>query len=574
MENDARKTKAQLITEIEALRQQVRALQAAEAEHQQAEEARRESEERYRTLIEHTYDFVIESSSDGRFLYLSSGYKDALGYDPTELLGRNIFELMHPDDIPAALTAFTRGVAAFSSDQAVFRYRHKNGEWLWFESTGRPFRTATGDIRVLVVSRDITERKRADEARQEEAQISAALARVGREMISSLDTPIILHRLCQLTTQELECDCNHTFLWHAEKDAYVPMAQWGDTLEQWETLRVLTIPRQAVDPLLARLQEDEVTELLLPPQDLLSEVLSRRCGLTGGLYLALRRGADIIGLQSAGYRGRTQPFSSKQQRMARGIAQIASMALENARLFEQAQSANRLKSDFVATMSHELRTPLHVIMGYTELLLEEGLDSLTEEQVHTLQRIEHSAKELYELITAMLDLSRLETGRFPVETRAIDMAQLIEDMKRETRDLQRKAGLAFTWRVAPGLPPVHTDPTKLKVILKNLIENAVKFTEAGRVTVAVDTHNGHVDIAVTDTGIGIAPEALSIIFEPFRQIENPLTRQYRGVGLGLYVVRRMLELLGGTISVTSTLGQGSTFRVRLPLQLQWDHEQR
>lgn len=161
--NDSRKTKGQLLYEVEELRRQVAALQARAAEHERIEEARRESEERYRTLVEHTYDFVIEASVDGHFLYVSSDYTDILGYAPAELLGSNIFDLMHPDDTPSAAAAFAKGVEMHTSEQAVFRYRHKNGEWRWFESTGRSFRTATGEVRAMIVSRDVTERKRVEE---------------------------------------------------------------------------------------------------------------------------------------------------------------------------------------------------------------------------------------------------------------------------------------------------------------------------------------------------------------------------------------------------------------------------
>ena len=183
--SNSRKTKVQLLAEITELQRQVTELQNLAIIHQRVEDARRESEERYRTLVEHTYDFVIEASIDGRFLYVSSDYIDTLGYDPDELLGKNIFDFMHSDDVAAALEAFSRGLTQLTSEQAIFRYRHKSGEWRWFESTGRPFHTASGEVRVMVVSRDITARKQAEEALQEEAQVSSALVRVG-EALSSL----------------------------------------------------------------------------------------------------------------------------------------------------------------------------------------------------------------------------------------------------------------------------------------------------------------------------------------------------------------------------------------------------
>lgn len=563
--NDTGKSEAQFTAEVEVLRHQIAALQTLAAERAQVEAARQESEERYRTLVSYSFDFVVETSVDGRFVYLSPDYKDALGYEPEELLGRYIFEFIHPDDLATTAAAFHRAIETVSSDQAIYRYRHKNGEWRWFESTGRPFRTATGELRGMIVSRDITERKHAEEAVQEEAQISTALVRVGQEMTSSLNTPVLLSRLCELTAEELGCDCSYTLLREPEKDVFTPVAGWGDAAEHWEALRVLNVPGRAIAGLLARLEREEALELETAGQELVPEALLKKFDLSANLFVALRRGGDIIGLLSAGYRGRTGSFTTQQRRIARGIAQIASLTLENARLFEQAESANRLKSDFLATMSHELRTPLHIIMGYNDLLLDEGFGSLTEEQLDVLRRIGRSAKELCALINATLDVGRLEAGRLLVEVNKIDLAVLIEDMKVETQELREKPGLTFAWRVAPALPPVYTDQMKLKIVLKNLIANAVKFTEEGSVTVNVRTRDGGVEISVADTGIGIAPAALPIIFESFRQVENPMTRQYSGVGLGLYIARRMLDLLGGTIDVDSALGQGSTFRLWLPL---------
>ena len=563
---DKNKTTKQLIKEAESLRRQLAELKALDSERKRVEEALRESEERYRMLVEQTYDFVVETSLDGRFLHFSPDYQEVLGYEPDELLGRSIFEHIHLDDVSTVIAAFEKGREKFSSvSQVVYRYRHKSGEWRWFESTGCPFLTATGEMRGIIVSRDITERKRAEGALQEEAAISSTLVRVGREMIASLDTPTILHHLCQLTAGELECECSHTLLWQPDKDAYMPVAGWGETAEQWEALRVLQIPREAFGEILAHLEGEEVVEVPPAGQDLLPPALAKQLGMTASLYLVLRRGEAIIGIQTAGHRGRPESFTLRQRRIAQGIAQIASMALENARLFEQAESANRLKSDFLATMSHELRTPLNIIMGYNELLLDEGYGSLTAEQTDILKRMERSARALRELIDATLDVGRLETGRLPLDLKKIVIAELIEELQGETQDLQEQSGLTFIWQVAPALPPLYTDQTKLKVVLKNLIGNAVKFTEEGSVTVQVRARGPGVEIAVADTGTGIAPEAVPVIFEPFGQGEKLLTRRHSGVGLGLYVVRRMLELLGGTITVASTVGQGSTFRVWIPL---------
>jgi signal transduction histidine kinase len=233
---------------------------------------------------------------------------------------------------------------------------------------------------------------------------------------------------------------------------------------------------------------------------------------------------------------------------------------------EAAEAADRAKSEFLATMSHELRTPLNVILGYTEMLMDGGVGDLPAAQLDILRRIDRNSRVLFELISMVLDLNRLEAGRLPVDIKEIQVAQLLGEIRAEMQGLCEQSGLACVWQVAPGLPLLYTDPGKLKVVIKNLISNAVKFTTEGSVTVEAQGQREGIEISVTDTGIGIAPEARTLIFEPFRQVDNSDTRPYSGSGLGLHIVQRLLEVLGGTIMVESEVGKGSTFRVWLPVQ--------
>jgi signal transduction histidine kinase len=252
-----------------------------------------------------------------------------------------------------------------------------------------------------------------------------------------------------------------------------------------------------------------------------------------------------------------------KKRIARGIAQIASLALANARLLEELERANRLKQDFVGTMSHELRTPLNVILGYNELMREGAFGKLSSEQIDILERMNRSTTQLLDLINSTLDLSRMQSQNVPLSLTRVSVAELFAELETEFFSLHQKASVTLEWRVEQELL-LHTDPIKLKIVLKNLVGNALKFTDAGVVSTTASIQGDGVEFLVRDTGIGIPSEAHVLIFEPFRQVDGSMTRQYGGVGLGLYIVRQLSELLGGTVSLESEIGKGSMFRVWIP----------
>ncbi|MFI5393965.1 MAG: sensor histidine kinase [Candidatus Binatia bacterium] len=265
-------------------------------------------------------------------------------------------------------------------------------------------------------------------------------------------------------------------------------------------------------------------------------------------------------------------IKQERQRATKGLAwareleaKVAERTQQLRQLYDQAQAANRLKSEFLATMSHELRTPLVAILGYTDLILEEEFGALSHEQAGALQRVHKRSQELLELINSTLEVGRLEAGALSIALTTVDAKAFLEMVQVETESLGEKPNVGLEWDVPPSLPVLHTDPAKLKIVLKNLIGNAVKFTEEGRVAVRAQPYAHGVEISVSDTGIGIAPDVFPVIFEPFRQGDGSSVRRYGGVGLGLYIVRRLVDLLQGTVTVESRLGQGSTFRIWLPI---------
>lgn len=290
-----------------------------------------------------------------------------------------------------------------------------------------------------------------------------------------------------------------------------------------------------------------------------------RHDIRSALVFPLLAGQQMVGVVNLNATLRPRPFTQSDLKALRVLAGIVAPALLNTHLFAQLKRESRIKSDFLATISHELRTPLHVIQGYLELLEEGNFGHLTPEQHFPLRKIRKSAASLSELIISTLDVRKLLQGEWPLTITAIEVPAFMAELHGEMENLlQEKPALRIEWQVALEIPVFYTDRTKLKLVLRNLFHNAIKFTEAGSVTVGVTAYDQGVEFRVSDTGIGMTPDQLPIIFEMFKQGDSSDTRRYGGLGLGLYVVRQMLELLGGTVEVDSEVGRGSTFRVWIP----------
>ncbi len=379
-------------------------------------------------------------------------------------------------------------------------------------------------------------------------------------MISALT--VSLDRLCWFTAEVLGCDFSQALVWQPDNAAYVVAESHGITAAERDAVGPLKIPMTTLAPLLGRLEHEDVTHLT--PADLPDAVRPLLCGATRALCIAMRRQAQIIVLVIVGLRGARRRFSPRHVRTARGLAQLVVAPLQEPSPVERVDPASYLKSELISTMSHELRAPLGVIMGYNDLLLEGAFGPLNSEQDEILRRVEKSVQEALDLVNNTLNLSRFEAGRLPLDLEEVQLVDLIRKLDAETHEFQHKPGVSFVWTVPADLPHLYTDPAKLKIVLKNLIINAIKFTEQGSVTFTVRRHEGGVEFCVTDTGIGMAPDEVPFIFERFRQLGSDALHRRGGVGLGLYITRRLLEMLGGRISVESTLGHGSTFRVWVP----------
>ena len=255
---------------------------------------------------------------------------------------------------------------------------------------------------------------------------------------------------------------------------------------------------------------------------------------------------------------------------ARVQAATAELAQQNELLRRQAielEQASRLKSQFLANMSHEFRTPLNAILGYTHMLLQGVAGDVLPAVKRQLTRIDSNGRHLLQIINEILDITRIEAGKMPLQISEFNVNELIPEVMQELDPVIGRSKLTVTPRLKPDMPDVRSDRQKVKQIVVNLLSNALKFTHQGSIEIAVDYHDTEriATITVKDTGIGIAPENHEKVFEDFRQVDDSPSRQYGGTGLGLAICRRLAATLGGRITLTSNLGEGSTFTLFFPV---------
>jgi len=246
---------------------------------------------------------------------------------------------------------------------------------------------------------------------------------------------------------------------------------------------------------------------------------------------------------------------------------VAERTSELAEAKERAESADRLKSIFLATMSHELRTPLNSIIGFSGILQQELAGPLNEEQKKQLGMVRSSSKHLLNLINDVLDISKIEAGELIVAMEPFDLRRVIENVFRTVSPLAEEKGLTLELDVAPAVGEITGDKRRVEQVLLNILSNAVKFTEKGNVRMKCRVREGEVLFRVADTGIGIKLKDIDTLFKPFQQIDTHIDRKYEGTGLGLSISRKIVEMLGGKIWVESEWGKGSVFSFTLPTKI-------
>jgi PAS domain S-box-containing protein len=513
-----------------------------------AQEARRTSEQRFRTVVDLVPDLLWSNQPDGRVDWFNQRWSEYTGLDDSEALGDGWMAAIHPDDLPTTRVLWRQSLRSGKAVVHEHRIRRHDGQYRWHLLRTQPVRDAQGrierwfgsatDVHDQRIARDLLERR--------VQQRTGELRMVLNNAASAIVATDLAGRITTLNPA-------------AEALLRLPAVQaTGRPVLDFIDRRTL---RRRIHGL-----PQEVRRALRPR----SEPHARRWpAVPGGEWRCVR--ADGSGFPALV----NVSVLRDEQDQATGFLGVVTDLSERKRLelalrqrTAQAEAANRAKSTFLAHMSHEFRTPLNAVIGLSHLL---ARMELPERAGSFVRHIEQAGAQLLALIDDVLDLSRIEAGEMRLEQVRFNLPELLEGAVVMVRPQAEAKKLALRLDAAPGLPvELLGDPLRLKQVLINLLGNAVKFTAQGSVTLRVRelAHAGmhsKLRFDVMDTGIGMAPEAQQRIFEPFIQADGSITRRYGGSGLGLSIVQRLVDMMGGTLELASSPGLGSTFSVTVTL---------
>jgi signal transduction histidine kinase len=392
------------------------------------------------------------------------------------------------------------------------------------------------------------------------ARQQGLLLDASRALNATHDLPTLQRHIARLGLDLVGGDAAYVTIRDRHRRTWRIEAMAGEVSSTTETLAACEFDDGAMSEVLAALDDHRVKAVPgYPALDHLLPHLEARLGMRQVLYAAVHHDDQILAILNFGLRSAAGGFTCAQRDLAAGFAHHVGTALRNAWLIEDLQAASALKTQFVSTMSHELRTPLLVVMGYAEMLALSDGDRAT-----AIDRIQSASRDLLGLIESTLDVARLEAGLHGAILQPLPLRTLWNELQAACADLPRDPSVDVQWHNPLDIT-LTTDRRKLTMVVKHLVGNACKFTPRGNIDISTGIEAGGAVIRVRDTGVGIPVTALPHVFEMFRQGDSADTRSYGGVGLGLYLVRRLLDELGGEIEVESTEGRGSTFTVRVPV---------
>jgi PAS domain S-box-containing protein len=528
---------------------------------------------RLAAVVDSSDDAIVTKRLDSTITFWNRAAERMFGYTADEAIGRSIRMIIPPElqDEEDHVLAHIR--AGQTVDHFETRRRRKDGSEVIISLTVSPiFDDAGVVIGASKIARDITERTRLRALAREQAAITAKLGEVGATIASSLDRDTIVQQVIDLATELTRAEFG-AFLYHVidpesgeASTLYTLSAASNDAFARSPQPRATAGFRPALNSHVVRL-DDATQDPRYGRTPLFHDVPAGRLPVRSYLGVPVKTASgDVLGGLFFGH-SHAGMFTEQHERLAAGVAAWASLALENSRLYIQAREADRLKDEFLAVLSHELRTPLNAILGYARLLRGGILSG--EKTDRGLETLERNATSLTQIVEDVLDVSRIVSGKLRLDVQPVELPLIIHNAVATVQPAADAKSIRVRTIVDPRVSPVSGDPDRLQQVVWNLLSNAVKFTpRRGRIQVRLERVNSHVELAVSDTGVGIRRDFLPHVFERFRQAEAGTTRTIGGLGLGLSIVRHIIEMHGGTVKASSKgEGKGATFRVRLPLMI-------
>ncbi len=534
------------------------------------------SEGKFRALIEHALDIITIVDTTGTIRYESSAVARILGYQPDELVGRNVFDLVHPEDHAATTAAFANRQAQATSGRkpTEFRYRHHDGSWRTLEAVASSMDAGVGGI--VINSRDVTERRGAEREARRRAGQQNATSELARQALAGHDLPSLFASVARLVARTLEVEFCYVGERSEDGKFILVRAEFGYPPHETGEKVIPTGPySQGGFTLLAN--EPVVVDDLPTETRFQSTMLAKDQGVRSGLSVVIAGREQVFGVlvtQS------TEPrrFTADDTIFLSAVADIVSAALERHRADaamraskEEAEQANRAKSEFLSRMSHELRTPLNAILGFGQLLEMGEINNRRESE--SIGHILKAGRHLLNLIDEVLAIARIEAGKVQLSLEPVSVVEVTQEClslvgrQAEARRVRCK-NLCVT--TESSLRYVQADRQRLRQVCLNLLSNAIKYNrEGGRIVISCQGQPVSGDTAatlrleITDTGHGLTDEEISHLFMPFERLGAERTAT-EGTGLGLAVSKGLVEAMGGAIGVHSVPGEGSTFWVELP----------
>ncbi|HEX8617471.1 MAG TPA: GAF domain-containing protein, partial [Thermoanaerobaculia bacterium] len=526
------------------------------------------SESRHRALVNATpaHQFIWTTSPDGRVVNDVEAWQQMTGQTADELREDGWAAIVHPQDRERVTAAWKEALEARAPMQQEFRIRVKDGSYRWVESTSAPVFAADGAILEWVGTiADVHPRKITEENLR-------FLAEIGGLLSSSLDYETTLRTVARLAVPEIADWCavdiaddqgGHHRLAVAhvdpdkvelalEIDRRFPAAPENDTVGR--------VIKSGKSEWLRDIPPDMIEKAPLHPEH--REIL-RALGLLSFMVVPLRVHERTLGAVTFALSDSRRHFTEADLAFAEELGRRAAIAIENARLYSAAQAANQAKDDFLATLSHELRTPMTAVLGWSRML-KMGLSA--EEANEAVEAIDRSASVQMKLIEDVLDMSRIMAGKMRIDAVPVDVCAIAQSALATVHPAAAAKQIEIFTSFPREAPYVLGDEGRLQQIVWNLLTNAIKFTDpGGEVSLRLTSTGDSVKLIVRDTGAGIDLAFLPHVFERFRQQDSSTTRAHGGIGLGLAIVRHLVELHGGRISAESEgIGRGSTFTVELP----------